>query len=92
MRVVYTPRAQQDLRDIASFYILTPRTAQRFIERVRHTCLGLEIFPELGRVSNEDPSLRRLVVPKTPYTVIYKLSDGQQVEIVHVADMRRSVP
>lgn len=91
MRVVYTPRAQQDLRDIASFYILTPRTAQQFIERIRHTCLGLEMFPELGRVSNEDPSLRQLVVPKTPYTVIYRLPGGQ-VEIVHVADMRRSIP
>lgn len=91
MRVVYTPRARQDILDIAAFYAAMPTLARRYTERIRHTCLLLGHFPQLGRVSDEDPDVRRIVVSKTPYVVLYTLTTGD-VAIIHIADMRRATP
>lgn len=69
----------------------SPAGATRVGERILAAVSLLSEFPELAPASQKHRDLRQLVVAKTPYLVIYRISDGR-VEIravVHASQRRR---
>jgi len=91
MRVVWGDAAQQDFdAAIAFLRAQSPRAALRIGNRIMTTIGLLERFPELAPTSRHR-GLRQLVVPKTPYLVVYRIHDDQ-VEIravIHAKQQRR---
>lgn len=91
MRIVWGDGAREDfLAAIAFLRANSPRGAERIGERILKCIALLERFPELAPVSRHR-GLRQLVVPSTPYLVVYRIADDQ-IEIravIHVKQRRR---
>ncbi|MBL8548648.1 MAG: type II toxin-antitoxin system RelE/ParE family toxin [Hyphomonadaceae bacterium] len=91
MAVIWSASARRDFDNALRY--LQPRSqagAKRMGERILAVASLLEQFPELAPPSRYR-SLRQLVVPRTPYLVIYRLNGGD-VEIraiVHAKQRRR---
>lgn len=87
MKVVFSPRSEEDLEEIADFIARdSPRSAIRFIAGIRATCekladtpLGYEVQPQI------DPDIRRAVHGR--YLIFYSVNaDRVRVErILHGA-------
>lgn len=91
MHVTWADSAQRDL-DAALAYLQqeSPRGARRVSERIFQAVGLLERFPEIAPASRHR-GLRQMVVPRTPYLVIYRI-EGDRVEvraIVHASQRRR---
>ena len=83
MRVVWNQRAKNDLIRLQEFIAETdPGRADLVARRIRDSSDSLATFPQLGRVGRS-PETRELVVPRTPYIVIYWVV-GDVVEILRV--------
>lgn len=73
MKVIFSPRSEEDLEEIADFIARdSPRRAIRFIAEIRATCekladapLGYEVQPQL------DPDIRRVVYGR--YLIFYSV-------------------
>jgi toxin ParE1/3/4 len=91
VRVRWTPRARanfrQDTRYIAKD---SPAAAREGAGRVRKAANSLAANPLLGR-EGRVVDTRELVVPHTPYTIVYRVV-GQTVEIVAVMHQSRQWP
>jgi len=59
-----------------------PAAAQRVSARILGAADRLVLYPGLGRVGREEGT-RELVVPRTPYVLIYRLA-GETVEMLRV--------
>ena len=81
MKLRFTPRAAQDLGDIADYIRARNQTAAR---RVRAAILeslqNLVLFPHVGRPQTVE-GVRKLVTRKYPYLVYYTV-DEANAEIV----------
>jgi len=83
MKVVFSPRSEEDLEEIADFIARdSPRRAVRFIAEVRVTCekladapLGYELQPQL------DPGIRRTVHGR--YLIFYSV-EPERVRIERI--------
>lgn len=83
MRVVWNRRARSDLVRIRSFIAETDQSrADLVARRIRDSSETLATFPYRGRAGRL-PDTRELVVPRTPYIVVYWIV-GDVVEILHV--------
>ena len=91
MRVRYTKRALGDLADIEAYLRKrSPQGAARIGARIRKRINDLAQFP---RQSAQRPSssVRILVVTRTPYLVIYRVTtEVEIIAIIHSAQERRS--
>ena len=59
-----------------------PGIGGEFFDAVVETVTLIEASPEIGSVSRHDSRTRRMLVPRFPYQVVYRL---KPTEIVHVA-------
>ena len=93
-KIVWTLRAREDLRDIATFISKdNPPAAIKLGELIFARVDTLEQFPELGRVVPErnQPNLRELVVKN--YRVVYRFrSQAKLVEVLRVWHGARGEP
>jgi addiction module RelE/StbE family toxin len=93
-KIVWTLRARDDLREIATFIAHdNPPAALKLGELIFARVDTLEQFPELGRVVPErnQPNLRELVVKN--YRVVYRFrSQAKLVEILRVWHGARGEP
>ncbi len=91
MRVVWGDGARADFEAaVGHLRAQSPAGATRVGERILEAVGLLERFPELAPPSKHR-GLRQLVVPRTPYLVIYRIAAGH-VEIravVHAKQRRR---
>lgn len=92
MDVVWADSARQEF-DAAIAFIKaeSPSAAMIVGERILAAISHLERFPNIAAASRQHRMLRQLVVPKTPYLVIYRIHDDR-VEIravVHAKQRRR---
>lgn len=91
MQVVWGDGAQADFEAAIEYLrAQSPMGATRMGERILEAVGLLERFPELAPPSKHR-GLRQLVVPRTPYLVIYRIKAGQ-IEIravVHAKQRRR---
>ncbi len=91
MRVVWSPQAQQDLREIYLYVVEeNPQAARLLQERIK-ACVALLIEnPHLGR-SGRVPGTRELIVPRTFYLLPYRIV-RKRLEILRVYHTAREWP
>jgi addiction module RelE/StbE family toxin len=83
-KVLWTPRAVEDLKALASWISRNnPTNARAFIGRLRARPEALRLHPNLGRVVPElaDSSIREL--PWEGYRIVYRVVD-RQVQVLTV--------
>ena len=82
-KIILTPQAQDDLREIVSFIAQhNPERAKSFGNELIDRALTLAELPERGRVVPEisKPSVREIV--HRPYRIIYEMFPGQNAVYV----------
>lgn len=86
MRVEISDAARRDL-STAFIYIAerNPRAARATRSAIRNAMLGLRQFPNRGR-PGKAPGTRELVVSKTPFVVVYSVSET----VVFIARIRHA--
>jgi toxin ParE1/3/4 len=83
MEVRWSPSAANDLESICDRIERdNPEAARRIARSIWNACERLQDFPRLGRASIRMAGRRELVIPQSPYIVIYRVSD-LAVEISH---------
>jgi toxin ParE1/3/4 len=88
MRLIWTTRAESDLRDHVDFIARdSVKSAIEVEDRVLEAVAGLVEFPQKGRLG-ETKGTRELRVSRTSLRVVYSLADGV-IEILHVRHMAR---
>ncbi|CAM5203747.1 hypothetical protein ARD30_23930 [Bosea thiooxidans] len=91
MRIVWTPRAQRNLRDAARYLTqFNPFAALSMIRTIRAAPTQLLHHPASGRPGRIEGT-RELVVPGTSYVLPYRVRDGR-VEILAVLHTSRQWP
>jgi toxin ParE1/3/4 len=85
--VEFHPEAQDELFSAAHFYeALTPGLGLDFINTVRQTYERLPEAPTSGPTFGR--RLRRLLVPKFPYGLLYRV-EAERIYIIAVMHLRR---
>lgn len=82
-KVILTPQAQDDLREIVSFIARqNPERARSFGHELIDHALTLTQWPERGRIVPEvsDPNVREIV--HRPYRIIYEVFRSQNTVYV----------
>lgn len=89
-QLVWSPRSQQDLIDIAEYYDQFDQVlAEEMIDRVSVAPTPLLDFPEIGTLTSM--GARKWLVPHTPYLLLYDITDDA-VEIAAVCHVRSNWP
>jgi toxin ParE1/3/4 len=87
MRVRYSARARQDLRDIFAYIQLDdPAAAEGVPQRVDQRVGGLADFPRQGRPASA--GRRELVIAGMPYLAVYRIV-GDEVQVVRILHGRQ---
>ncbi len=87
IRVEFHPEAEAELLAGARYYEGEAQNlGADFLAAVESVCARLCEFPDLGHPFG--PRLRRLLVPRFPYGVIYHVR-GEQIRVVAVANLHR---
>jgi addiction module RelE/StbE family toxin len=83
MKVRYTRRAIDDLRDILSYIQQEkPPAAVRVIDRIESVVEELGHSPGMG-IATDKPGIQRFPVTGTPYLIFYEILEDE-VSITHV--------
>ncbi|HEX2138037.1 MAG TPA: type II toxin-antitoxin system RelE/ParE family toxin [Microvirga sp.] len=91
-RVVWAPKALQDLRSVWRYYarVASPDIADSLLREIAQTAERLSAQSLRGRARDElNPGLRSVLAH--PYTIFYRVRNGT-VEIVRVLHERRNFP
>lgn len=91
VKIRWTTQAADDLESMHEFVSESSLlSANAIVDRILADIDNLERFPQLGRTGRIDGT-RELVIPRTPFIVVYRLVSGQ-VEIVGVLHGSRKWP
>ena len=82
MRLEFHPEAELELIEAALHYELqVPGLGERLESEVRRATDRLLDHPEIGQLV--DPDLRRFILPRFPFTLIYSATpDALRIEVV----------
>ncbi len=84
IKLTISPRAEEDLREIGDFIAKDNIDAAiSFIQRLRHRCAGLLLFPTIGRKRDELRQGYRSVT-EGDYVVLYKMLGEEELVIVRI--------
>ena len=93
-RLIWSPAAKYDLKDLASFVAEdSPPAANRFVRSIFQAIERLADFPESGRVVPEfdDPLLREVI--RIPCRIVYRVDNSKRtIEIVRIWHTSRGTP
>jgi toxin ParE1/3/4 len=90
MPIRWLRTALRNLEDHASYIAEdNPDAARRAVERVRSAVIRLAEYPNMGRIGRV-PETRELVVPGTPWVVVYRIRNS--VEIIRVLHSSQAWP
>ncbi len=74
MKIVWSTRASYEIDEIPAWIALDkPQNARLVALRIEKSLQQLEAFPEIGR-RGVFPGSRELVVPRTPYILVYEIA------------------
>lgn len=91
MKIQWTPLAQAQAGEIHRFISAdNASAADRQLDLVLESIAGLSLFPEKGRPGRVDGT-RELVVPGTPYIVVYRLK-AREIQIISILHGARRWP
>ena len=83
MNVVWTPRAQRNLRDAARYLTqFSPAAAMSLVRQIRKAPAQLSAYPASGRAGRVDET-RELVVTGTSYILPYRVQ-GDTIQVLAV--------
>lgn len=83
MKISWNRRARNDLLRLRAYIAeADPGRANLVARRIRDSSETLRSFPNRGRAGKE-PDTRELVVPRTPYIVVYRVGE-EEIEILRV--------
>ena len=86
--VIFHPLFSQELTDAIAYYeAQQPGLGLEYLEDVENTVNLLRIYPEAG--SRVRGSIRRLILPKFPYSLLYRLLENEQIRILALAHHKR---
>lgn len=86
--VVFHPLAEQEFFDAATYYEEQKvGLGLEYLEEVEHAINFLTRYPEAG--SQVRGSVRRLTLPKFPYSLLYRVLENDQIRILAVAHHKR---
>lgn len=86
----FTRLAEANIRDILQYSVRTWGTDQRdtYAEILANAFHRIRLFPEIGRVSGDDPTIRELHLEH--HTILYRYdTDANAVIILRVINPRR---
>ena len=84
MKLRFTPRAAQDLADIAeAIHERNPKSALRVRAAILESLQNLVLFPQVGRQQKVE-GVRKLVTRRYPYLVYYTADEAAE-EIIIIA-------
>jgi len=92
-RVLWAPKAKQDLLDVWRYYahVASPEIADRLLREINEAAASLSVRALMWRLRDEVmPGLRSVVAH--PYTIFYRVNDADDVEVVRVLHERRDFP
>ena len=85
---VFHPLAEQELVDAATYYEEQKLgLGLEYLQEAEHAVNFLIRYPKAGLVVRG--SVRRLVLPKFPYSLLYRVLASDQIRILAVAHHRR---
>lgn len=91
MKLIWTPRAKDDLREIGHYIAdFNPTAALALVRRLRHAAKALVDHPAIGRPGRVEET-RELVISGTSYILPYRVRDGH-VEILAALHASREWP
>jgi toxin ParE1/3/4 len=86
--VVFHPLAEQELVDAATYYEEQKLgLGLKYLKEVEHALRFFIRYPKAG--SEVRVSIRRLVLPKFLYSLLYRVFEGDQIRILAIAHHRR---
>ena len=86
--IIFHPSAQQELIEAAAYYEeQTSGLGLEYLEEVEHAVNLLNRYPEAG--SKVRGYIRRLILPRFPYSLVYRVLEGDQIRILAVAHHKR---
>jgi toxin ParE1/3/4 len=93
-KLIWSPTAKFDLKDIAAFIAEdSTSAAERFVRSLFHAVGRLSDFPESGRIVPEfnDPILREII--RKPCRIVYRVDNRKRtIEIARVWHAARGTP
>ena len=91
MTIVWSPAAVEDLKHLrATIEQQNPRAAAKVASAILRRVESLNDFPGQGRPGRV-PHTRELIIPDTPFLVVYKAA-GQTIQIITVLHAARKWP
>ncbi|NJN56130.1 MAG: type II toxin-antitoxin system RelE/ParE family toxin [Leptolyngbyaceae cyanobacterium SL_5_9] len=88
MEVVFHPLSEQELLDTASYYEEQSQgLGLEYLADIESAINLLVRYPATGMVVRG--SIRRLILPKFPYSLLYRIVDGDLIRILAVAHHKR---
>jgi toxin ParE1/3/4 len=92
MQIEWDPSAVRDLEEIRAFIAADkPSAAVRVAERIKSAIGRLSEFPLMGR-QTQQPGIRILTIPGTPYLVYYQVPPDRVVIVAVFHGARRRFP
>lgn len=86
--VVFNSLAEQELADAAAYYEeQRPELGLEYLEEVEHAVNLLRHYPETG--SKVQGSVRCLILPRFPYSLLYRVLEDGQIRVLAVAHHKR---
>ena len=88
-KIIWSSLAISDLRRIDNWLTaeLSPQVADDYLSAIRQRCEVLQDFPQHS--ARVDDEARKLLVPATPYIILYDVTDFQ-IEVLRVFDNREN--
>jgi len=86
-RIVFLDAAEEEMLEAATFYEQqVPALGHRYLAAIKHTTSLIESNPQLG--SPEQGNIRRLLVRRFPYALLYR-TDPHEIIILAIMHLRR---
>jgi toxin ParE1/3/4 len=86
--VIFHPLAEQELIDAVAYYEdQKPGLGLEYLGEIENAVNFLIRYPKVG--SKVQGSLRRLILPKFPYSLLYRILEDDQIRILVVAHHKR---
>lgn len=93
-KLIWSPLARLDIKDIAAFIAEeSPSAADRFVRSLFQTAERLADFPESGRIVPEfgDPNIREAI--RRPCRIVYRIRRRKRtIEVARVWHAARGTP
>ncbi len=88
-KIIWSSLAISDLRRIDNLLTaeLSPQVADDYLSAIRQRCEVLQDFPQHS--ARVDDEARKLLVPATPYIILYDVTDFQ-IEVLRVFHNREN--